>query len=77
MTGLIHDFDYEEHPTPEEHPISGVRILESLGWPEEIILAVKAHGTHLDVPRESLMAKALFAVDELTGAIKTAREILR
>lgn len=69
VTGLIHDFDYEEHPTADEHPISGVRILESLGWPEEIILAVKGHGTHLDVPRESLMAKALFAVDELTGFI--------
>jgi putative nucleotidyltransferase with HDIG domain len=69
VTGLIHDFDYEEHPTADEHPISGVRTLESLGWPEEIISAVKAHGTHLDVPRESLMAKALFAVDELTGFI--------
>ena len=69
VTGLIHDFDYEEHPTADEHPISGVRILESLGWPEEIISAVKGHGAHLDVPRESLMAKALFAVDELTGFV--------
>jgi len=69
ITGLIHDFDYEEHPTAEEHPMAGVRILESLGWPEEIIEAVKGHATYLGVPRTSLMAKTLFAVDELTGLI--------
>jgi putative nucleotidyltransferase with HDIG domain len=69
VTGLIHDFDYEQHPTAEEHPLVGATILESLGWPEEIVQAVKGHGTHLNVPRTSRMAKALFAVDELTGLV--------
>ncbi len=69
IVGLIHDFDYEQHPTPEEHPLVGARILEEKGWPEEIIRAVKSHAPYLGVPRESLMEKALFAVDELTGLI--------
>ncbi|MCD6519454.1 MAG: HDIG domain-containing protein [Anaerolineae bacterium] len=69
ITGLIHDFDYEEHPTAEEHPLVGAKILEELGWPSEIIEAVKGHAEYLNVPRETLMAKALFAVDELTGLI--------
>ncbi len=69
ITGLIHDFDYEQHPTAEEHPLAGVAILEELAWPEEIIEAVRGHGTHLDVPRTSLMSRALFAVDELTGLV--------
>lgn len=71
IAGLIHDFDYEEHPEigPEHHPMAGVRILEEKGWPREIIEAVKGHATYLNVPRETLMAKALFAVDELTGLI--------
>lgn len=69
VTGLIHDFDYEQHPTPDEHPLAGVAILEELGWPEEIIDAVKGHATYLDVPRVSLMSRALFAVDELTGLL--------
>ena len=72
ITGLIHDFDYEEHPTAEEHPLAGVAILEGLGWPEEIIEAIKGHATYLNVPRETMMAKALFAVDELTGLIVAA-----
>jgi len=69
VTGLIHDFDYEEHPTAEEHPAVGCGILESLGWPDEIIEAVKGHAPYLGVARETPMAKALFAVDELTGLI--------
>jgi len=69
ITGLIHDFDYEQHPTAEEHPMAGVAILEERGWPEEIIRAVKGHATYLGVPRDTMMAKALFAVDELTGLI--------
>lgn len=69
ITGLIHDFDYEKHPSPEEHPMTGVRMLEERGWPEEIIEAVKGHAPYLDVERETRMAKALFAVDELTGLI--------
>jgi len=67
ITGLIHDFDYEQHPTADEHPMAGVAILTERGWPEEILEAVKGHATYLNVPRTSLMAKTLFAVDELTG----------
>ena len=69
IAGLIHDFDYEEHPTAEEHPMAGVAVLREMDWPEEIIEAVEGHGTHLGVPRTSLMARALFAVDELTGLV--------
>ncbi len=69
MTGLLHDFDYEKHPTPEEHPMFGVAILEEKGYPEALIHAIKAHAPYLGVRRESLLDKALFAVDELTGFI--------
>lgn len=68
-TGLIHDFDYEQHPTADEHPLAGVAILEERGWPEEVIEAIKGHATYLNVPRNTLMAKTLFAVDELTGLV--------
>lgn len=69
ITGLIHDFDYEQHPSPEEHPLAGVAILEEQGWPREIVDAVKSHGNHLGIPRDTLLAKTLFAVDELTGFV--------
>ena len=69
ITGLIHDFDYEQHPTPEEHPAWGANLLEEQGWPTDIVYAVRAHGDHLGLPRRSLMDKALYAVDELTGLI--------
>jgi predicted hydrolase (HD superfamily) len=69
VTGLIHDFDYEQHPTPEEHPAWGANLLEELGWPEDIVYAVRAHGDRLGLPRKSLLDKTLYAVDELTGLI--------
>ncbi len=69
ITGLLHDFDYEKHPTAEEHPMFGVRILEERGYPEEMIHAIKAHATYLEVPRDSALDKVLFAVDELAGFI--------
>jgi putative nucleotidyltransferase with HDIG domain len=69
VTGLVHDLDYEQHPTLDEHPLVGIAILEDAGWPEEIIEAVKGHATYLNVPRRTLMAKTLFAVDELTGLV--------
>ena len=69
ITGLLHDFDYEEHPTPQEHPMTGVKILESMNVPEDIITAIKGHADYLGVKRETLMAKTLFAVDELTGFV--------
>jgi putative nucleotidyltransferase with HDIG domain len=67
ITGLLHDFDYEEHPTAAEHPMWGCALLEQLGYPEAMIHAIKGHAEYLNVPRESPMDKALFAVDELVG----------
>ena len=69
ITGLIHDFDYEQHPTLNEHPAVGVAILQQLGWPVTITYAIKSHGLNLDAPRTSLLDKTLFAVDELTGLV--------
>ena len=69
ITGLLHDMDYEKHPTPEEHPIIGVRELYRRGYPEDVIHAIKGHADHLDVPRDTLMSKTLYAVDELSGFI--------
>ena len=74
LTGLVHDFDYEKfpnaaHSATEEHPAEGVRILRSKGYPEDILQAILGHATYCAVPRETPMAKALFAVDELTGLI--------
>lgn len=69
LTGLMHDFDYERYPTAEEHPYKGVEILREQGYPEEILTAIMGHATYTGVNRESDMAKALFAVDELVGFI--------
>ena len=66
-TGLLHDFDYERHPTLEEHPFVGVRELERLGWPEEIRTAILGHAQYSGVQRVTHLAKALFACDELSG----------
>ena len=76
IVGLLHDFDYEQHPTLDEHPLVGAAILRERGWPEEIARAVLSHGDHTGVSRESLMEKTLFAVDELTGLI-TAVTLVR
>jgi predicted hydrolase (HD superfamily) len=67
MTALLHDFDYEKHPSMEEHPFVGVKILEEQGWPEEIRTAILGHAEYSGVPRETHLAKALFACDELAG----------
>ena len=67
ITGLLHDFDYEEHPTPDEHPMWGCRLLAEKGYPPAVIHAIQGHAEYLNVPRESAMDKALFAVDELVG----------
>jgi putative nucleotidyltransferase with HDIG domain len=76
VTGLLHDFDYEKFPTLEEHPFRGVAILAERGVDEEIRTAILGHGDHTGVPRETVMAKALFAVDELTGFL-TACALVR
>ena len=66
-TALLHDFDYERHPTAEEHPFVGVRELERLGWPLELRTAILGHAQYSGVPRETHLAKVLFACDELAG----------
>lgn len=66
-TGLLHDFDYEKHPTPQEHPFVGVRELERLGWPQEMRTAILGHAQYSGVPRVTHLDKALFACDELAG----------
>ena len=81
ITGLIHDFDYERFPNnahspTEEHPAEGVRILRERGYPEDILEAILGHAKYCNTPRESRMAKTLFAVDELTGLI-TATALVR
>ncbi|HEY3113818.1 MAG TPA: HD domain-containing protein [Gemmatimonadaceae bacterium] len=81
ITGLVHDFDYERFPNEahsptEEHPSEGVRVLRSKGYPEDILQAILGHAQYTNTPRESKMAKTLFAVDELTGLI-TATALVR
>lgn len=66
-TALLHDFDYERHPTANEHPFVGVRELQRLGWPEAMLTAILGHAQYSGVPRETHLAKALFACDELAG----------
>jgi putative nucleotidyltransferase with HDIG domain len=73
VAGLVHDLDYERHPDLDDqqdgHPRTALRLFEQKGWPPELIDAVAGHATFLNVPRETDMAKALYAVDELSGFI--------
>lgn len=69
MVGLLHDFDWEIHPTLEEHPQKGEAILEKEGLAENLRRAILSHAEHIGVLRETLMEKTLFAVDELSGLI--------
>jgi predicted hydrolase (HD superfamily) len=66
-TALLHDYDYERHPSREEHPFVGVRELERRGWPEELRTAILGHAEYSGVPRVTHLAKVLFACDELAG----------
>ena len=66
-TALLHDYDYERHPTADEHPFVGVRELERLGWAAELRTAILGHAQYSGVPRDSHLAKVLFACDELAG----------
>jgi|SRR5579864_1364393 len=67
VVGLIHDFDYEKYPNPQEHPYKGNEILKQRGYSDEIRRAIMSHAEYSGVPRESPMEKALFACDELAG----------
>ncbi len=68
-TALLHDFDYEIHPTLDEHPQNGAPILREEGYPEELIEAVLSHAEHLELPRDTPLKKTLFACDELSGFV--------
>ncbi len=68
-TALLHDFDYEIHPTLDEHPQDGAPILRAEGYPEELIRAVLSHAEHLELERETPLERTLFACDELSGFV--------
>lgn len=76
IVGLLHDFDFEMHPNPEEHPVKGAEILRQRGVPEEIVYAVLCHADYLGLDRKTPMDRAIYAVDELTGFI-TAVALVR
>ncbi len=76
IVGLLHDFDWEIHPTLEEHPQAGAPILRERGVPEDIVRAILSHADHTGVPRETPMQKALYACDEITGLV-TAVALVR
>lgn len=69
IVGLLHDFDYERYPSLEEHPFRGMEILRERGVPEVIVRAVGAHANHTGIPRESLLERAIFACDEISGFV--------
>src|SRR6266550_1942251 len=69
VVALLHDFDYEIHPTLDEHPQDGAPILREEGWPEDVVEGVLSHAEHLALPRDTLLKKALFACDELSGFV--------
>ncbi len=69
VTALLHDFDYEIHPTLDKHPQDGAPILRQEGYPEEVIEGILSHAEHLDVPRDTKLKQTLFACDELSGFI--------
>jgi putative nucleotidyltransferase with HDIG domain len=69
VAALLHDFDYEIHPTLDKHPQDGAPILRELGYPEEIVETVLSHAEHLGLPRDTPLKRALFACDELSGFV--------
>ncbi len=76
VVGLLHDFDYEKYPTAEEHPFKGAEILRSLGYNESFVDAILSHASYTKIPRDTLLKKTLFSVDELCGLI-TAVALVR
>jgi putative nucleotidyltransferase with HDIG domain len=69
VTALLHDFDYEIHPTLDKHPQDGAPILLEEGYPEEVIEAILSHANHLALPRDTALKRTLFACDELSGFV--------
>ena len=76
VVGLIHDFDYEVYPNAPDHPLKGSEILKERGYPEDLRRAILGHADYTGVPRDTLLAKALFACDEVAGFI-TACSLVR
>jgi predicted hydrolase (HD superfamily) len=76
LTGLLHDYDWEIHPTLDQHPVSGIPFLRERGVPEEALHAILAHGVETGTPRTTLLDKALYACDEITGLV-TAVALVR
>ena len=72
LVGLLHDFDYERYPTPEDHPFRGVEILLARGYPEWVCRAILSHAEYSGVPRQSRLEHALFSCDEMTGLVSAA-----
>jgi predicted hydrolase (HD superfamily) len=72
IVALLHDFDYERWPSPEDHPFRGSEILRAAGYPDWVIRAILSHADHSGVPRESQLEKTLFACDEMAGFISAA-----
>jgi putative nucleotidyltransferase with HDIG domain len=68
-TALLHDFDYEIHPTLDRHPQDGASLLRDEGYPEELVVSVLSHAEHLELPRDTPLKRALFACDELSGFV--------
>lgn len=69
VVALLHDFDYELHPTLDKHPQAGAPILRSLGWAEHVIEAVLSHADHLELPRDTPLKQHLYACDEISGFV--------
>jgi putative nucleotidyltransferase with HDIG domain len=69
VAALLHDFDYEIHPTLDKHPQDGAPILREEGYPEEVVETILSHANHLGLPRDTLLKKSLFACDELSGFV--------
>jgi predicted hydrolase (HD superfamily) len=69
VLGLIHDWDYESGPTPEQHPARGIAMLRERGWPEDVLQDIASHAEYLDVPRDTPIRRALYAVDEMCGFV--------
>ena len=76
IVGLLHDFDYEMYPSPDQHPEIGAKILKEKGYPPDVIYAIRSHADYLGLERKSLMDKTLYAVDELAGFV-TAVALVR
>ena len=69
---LLHDFDYERYPDPQDHPVGGAAILREKGYPEFMVRAILSHADHAGVPRETLLEHTLFACDEMCGFVTAA-----